>query len=232
MKIKQVLNRLKSMSNPEWAEKSRYFGVESKNIYGISNPKIRELAKEIGTDHSLALELWESGIHEAMILATLIDSPQQVTEQQMEKWVKGIDSWSTCDSCCGNLFDRTSFAYRKAAEWTKRKREYEKRAGFSLMAYLSVHDKKSDDKEFLKFLPMTKREAHDDRNFVKKAVNWALREIGKRSMKLNREATKTAKQIRLMKERSARWIAADAIRELESEAVQKRLKMSYKTKQK
>ncbi len=224
MDLDDVLKRLKEMSNPKWAEKSRYFGVESKNIYGISNPKIRELAKEIGTDHSLALELWESGIHEAMTLATLIDDHQLVTEQQMEKWVKGIDSWSTCDSCCGNLFDKTAFAYKKAAEWTKREREYEKRAGFSLMAYLSVHDKKSDDKEFLKFLPIIKREAWDDRNFVKKAVNWALREIGKRNIRLNKEAIKAAKEIRLMRERSARWIAADAIRELESEAVQKRLK--------
>lgn len=223
MNCKTVLKRLKSLSNPKWAGKARYFGVHSKNIYGIPNQMLRKLSKEIGKDHLLAAELWSSGIHEARTIATLIDSPQFVTEEQMEGWVKDFDSWAICDSCCGNLFDKTPFAYKKALEWTTRKREYEKRAGFALIAYLAVHDKKSEDRKFLRFFAAIKREAKDDRNFVKKAINWTLREIGKRNKALNKAAIETAREIKSMKESSARWIASDALRELQSDAIQKRL---------
>ena len=224
MDSKEVLKRLRVMSDPKWVETSRHFGIQGKNVYGISVPKLRAFAREIGKNHRLALDLWKTGVHEARILATMIDSPQYVTEEQMEAWVKDFDSWDICDQACGGLFDKMPFAYKKAAEWMKREREYEKRAGFSLIAYLAVHNKNADDTKFLKFLPMIKIESVDDRNFVKKAVNWALREIGKRNKNLNREAIKTAKEIRLIDSKSAKWIAADALRELQGEAVQKRLK--------
>ncbi len=224
MDSKGVLKRLKAMSDPKVVESHSRFGDTGKNKLGVTTPDIRKLAREIGKDHRLALDLWKINIHEARVLATMIDHPRHVTEEQMEEWIKDFDGWGICDHACGNLFDKTPFAYRKASEWSSRKKEYEKRAGFALVAYLAVHDKKAEDRRFLNFLKLIKREAADDRNFVKKAVNWALREIGKRDKALNREAIKTAKEIKLMKERSARWIASDALRELQSEAVRGRLK--------
>lgn len=199
------------------------YGINLKNTYGISSYELQRLAKEMGKDHSLAQQLWASSIHEARILASMVDKPEMVTDAQMESWVKDIDSWDVCDQCCSNLFDKTKFAYQKAEVWSKREEEFVKRAGFVLMAALSIHDKKAADEDFLKFLPMIKRESPDERNFVKKAVNWALRQIGKRNLNLNKIAIKTAKEIRQIDSKSARWIAGDAIRELTSEAVQKRL---------
>jgi len=182
------------------------------------------MAKEIGKNHLLAQRLWNSGVHEARILAGMIDPPEEVTEKQMERWVMDFDSWDVCDQVCSNLFDRTKFAHKKAMDWSKRGEEFVKRAGFVLMATLAVHDKEAGDKEFLKFFPIIKREARDERNFVKKAVNWALRQIGKRNLHLNQKASKTAKEIQGIDSKSAKWIASDAIRELTSETVQKRLR--------
>lgn len=199
------------------------FGINPHNTYGVSIPKLRKLALQIGRNHELAQGLWSSGIHEARILATLIDSPERVTEKQMENWVKHFDSWDVCDGCCGNLFDKTKFAYRKAVAWSKRHEEFVKRAGFVLMAQLAVHDKEASDKEFLRFFSIIEREATDHRNFVKKAVNWALRQIGKRNLHLNKVAIKTAKRIQEIDSRAAKWIASDTLRELTSEAVQERL---------
>jgi 3-methyladenine DNA glycosylase AlkD len=202
------------------------FGIETSNALGISVSKLRKLAREIGPSHALAQELWESGIHEARGLAALIDEPKKVTEHQMERWVRAIDSWDICDGCCGNLFDKTPFAYRKAVEWSRREEEeYVKRAGFALMAWLAVHDKKASDAKFLRFLPIIRRESTDERNFVRKAVNWALRQTGKRSPLLNEAAIRTAQQIQKLDSRSARWLAADALRELTSEAVRQRLRL-------
>lgn len=171
---------------------------------------------EIGKDHFLAQELWASGIHEARILAGMIDEPEAVSEEQMDSWVKDFDSWDVCDQVCGNLFDRTPCAYKNAVEWSKRKEEFVKRAGFVMMAELAVHDKTAMDKEFLRFFTLVKREATDERNFVQKAINWALRQIGNRSRSLNRKAIETAKEIQKMDSKAARWIAADALRELSS----------------
>ena len=172
------------------------FGIYSNNTYGVSIPTLRKTAKDTGKNHALALKLWSSGIHEARLLAGMIDSPEDVTEEQMESWVKDFNSWDVCDQVCSNLFDKTGFAYKKAVEWSKRDEEFVKRAGFVLMAALAVHDKSAKDKAFVKFLPIIKRESVDSRNFVKKAVNWALRQIGKRNTYLNKEAIKTAKDIR------------------------------------
>jgi len=218
------LAKLKSMSDPRAVEGMARFGINPKNTYGVSIPKLRALTREVGKDHVLAQQLWSSGVHEARILACMIDSPELVTEEQMERWVKDFDSWDVCDQCCSNLFDKTKSAHEKAVEWSKRNEEFVKRAGFVLMAALAVHDKKTKDDQFLGFLPLIKRESIDDRNFVKKAVNWALRQIGKRSLKLNREAIETAKEILKIDSKSARWIASDALKELKSEAVKERVK--------
>jgi 3-methyladenine DNA glycosylase AlkD len=169
--------------------------------------------------------LWESGIHEARILASFVDDPRLVSERQMELWVRDFDSWDVCDQCCSALFDKTPFAYSKAAEWGRREEEFVKRAGFALMAALSVHDKKAADAAFLAFLPIIKKGAADERNFVKKAVNWALRQIGKRNLSLNKAAIRAADEISKMGPKSARWIASDALRELMSAPVKKRLRL-------
>jgi 3-methyladenine DNA glycosylase AlkD len=220
----EVLKRLKSHSNPEAAKGMARFGINPNNTYGVSIPTLRKIARELGRNHSLSLELWESGIHEARILASMIDIPEKVTATQMDKWVRDFDSWDVCDQSCSNLFDKTKAAYQKAVEWSLRHEEFTKRAGFALMAALAFHDKKAPNAKFLKFLKAIKREATDERNFVRKAVNWALRQIGKRNLELNRAAVRTAKQIRKMPSKSARWIASDALRELTSTSVQKRLR--------
>jgi 3-methyladenine DNA glycosylase AlkD len=222
--IRQILERLKSLSNPQAVEGMARFGIIPRNALGISAPTLRKIAREIGTNHPLAQGLWASGIHEARLLACLIDDPNMVTEAHMERWVKQFDSWGVCDGCCGNLFDKTPFAYRKAVEWSRRSEEYVKRAGFSLMAALAVHDKAAPDDRFVKFLPIIQRESVDSRNYVKKAVNWALRQIGKRNLALNKAALQSARAIRQIDSSSARWIASDALRELKSQAVQKRLR--------
>jgi 3-methyladenine DNA glycosylase AlkD len=219
-----VVARLRSLAQPGNLEGMKRFGIPTEHALGISLPTLRRLAKEIGRDHSLAGELWASGIHEARILATLMDEPKLVTDRQMEAWVLDFASWDLCDQCCSNLFDRTPYAYPKAVEWSFRDEEFVKRAGFVLMATLSVHDKKADDRVFREFFPIIVREATDDRIYVRKAVNWALRQIGKRNMALNREAIRVAEEIRAMDARAARWIATDALRELTGEKVQRRLK--------
>ena len=181
---------------------------------GVSIPNLRALAKRIGKNHELAAELWQAGTLETRILASLIDEPAKVTPRQMNSWVKDLESWADCDAVCGNLFDRTPHAIAKAEEWIGRSEEYVKRASYVLMAALAVHDKIAPDDLFLSFLPMIERGASDDRNFVKKAVNWALRQIGKRNVRLQAAAIQTAERIATQITPSARWIAADALREL------------------
>ena len=200
------------------------FGIRPKTkVCGVSMTDLRALAKNIEKNHALALRLWKSGVHEARILASIADEVEKVTEKQMDQWVKDFDSWDVCDEVCMNLFWQAPFAYRKATEWSERKNEFEKRAGFAMMAVLAAKDKSAPNAKFKKFFPLIKKESTDERNFVKKAVNWALRQIGKRNAKLNELAIKTAKEILKINSKSARWIASDAIKELESAAVQKRL---------
>jgi 3-methyladenine DNA glycosylase AlkD len=224
MTYNEIIRKLKSKRNPRNIAGMARFGINPKNTLGISIPVLRALANSIGTDHALALRLWASGIHEARILAAFIDDPAQVTNAQMDRWVSQFDSWDVCDQCCGSLFNRTPMAYRKAVELSRRKREFEKRAGFALMAFLAVHDKAAKETAFEKFLPHIVHGSRDERNFVKKAVNWALRQIGKRNRYLNRAAIKTANEIAELDSRSAHWIAADALRELTSTVTQRRLR--------
>jgi 3-methyladenine DNA glycosylase AlkD len=221
----QILKKLKSYANKRNIEGMVRFGIRGKNILGgPSLPILRKIAKGIGKNHELALELWDSEIHEARILAAMIAEPEKATEPQIEKWVKDFDSWDVCDQVCSNFFDKTHIAYKKAVEWSKKEEEFIKRAGFVLMACLSVHDKEASDKKFIKFFRNIKKESVDERNFVKKAVNWALRQIGKRNTNLNKKAIKLAEEISKINSKSARWIAQDALKELKSEAVQEKLK--------
>ncbi len=222
------MSELRRMGNPKAVEGMARFGIKGSKVLGISVPSLRSLASRVGKNHGLAQGLWKTELHEARLLASMIDEPQKVTDEQMESWVRDFDSWDLVDQCCGNLFDKTPRAVKKALEWSKREREYEKRAGFSMMAELAVHDKKSSDETFLKFLPAIVGGSEDDRNFVKKAVNWALRQIGKRNVVLNRTAIDTAEKIGKIDSRPARWIASDALRELRSESVQRKLKSKNK----
>ena len=223
MRSSELLAHLRKKKNTRNLQGMAKFGINVSNAVGTSIPDLRLLAKKIGTHQDLSLELWEDGLHEARLLAAFLGDPMKVTERQMELWVKDIDSWDVCDQVCSNLFDRTPFAYKKAMEWSNRKEEYVKRAGFVLMATLAVHDKKVGGAAFVKFFPVIVREAGDDRNFVKKAVNWALRQIGKRSLSLNKQAIETAELIAKLDAPSAKWIASNALWELKSEKVQKRL---------
>jgi 3-methyladenine DNA glycosylase AlkD len=218
-----VLRELKELADPKVRAKMEYFGVRVPKAHGISAPVLHQFAKRIGKDHRLARQLWTSGIHEARILATLIGESEKVTAAEMDQWGRDFDSWDVVDAACCYLYAHAKPAWNKAAAWSGRREEFVKRASFSLIAYLSYKDEAAPDARFVRFLRVIEREAHDERNFVKKAVNWALRNIGKRNKRLNREAIRAAERIRLQDSRAARWIAADALRELRSAAVQKRV---------
>ena len=219
-----VLRELKSLADPRVREKMSYFPVNVPKAYGISAPVLHALAKHIGKNHSLAQELWDSGIHEAKSLATLIGESEKVTAAEMERWVREFDSWDVVDAACCYLYAQAKPAWSKVHPWSRRREEFGKRAAFSLIAYLSYKDKTAFDARFRKCLRIIEREACDERHFVKKAVNWALRNIGKRNLQLNGEAIRSAERIRNQGTSSARWIASDALRELKSPAVQARLR--------
>jgi len=222
--VKDVLDRLQSKAQPEQLKGMAKYGMAVEQRLGVSVPDMRKLAKEIGRDHKLALDLWKTGIAEARIVASLVGDPDKLTEEQMEDWVKGINSWDVCDQVCMNLFEKNQLAWKKIVDWSEREEEFVKRTAFSLIACLAWHDKKASDEKFIELFPVIIREATDERNFVKKAVNWALRNIGKRNLNLNEAAINTAREIQRLDSKVARWIAADAIRELESAAIQSRLR--------
>lgn len=224
MKYQQIIKKLKSLANPENVSGMARFGINPQNTLGISIPNLRLLAKKIGKDHKLAQKLWDSEIHEARILAGFIDDPKEATEQQMDSWVKDFDSWDVCDQVCANLFDKTPYAYKMAIKWAGQEKEFVKRAGFALMAALAWHDKEASDESFYPFFPLIKEKATDERNFVKKAVNWALRQIGKKNLSLNKKAIDVAREVQKVDSKAAQWIAKDALRELTSEKVQRKLK--------
>lgn len=224
MEAEEIVGLLRTIARPENIKGMARYGISVQGTLGVPVPELRRMARLHRREHGLALALWETGIHEARMLACFIDDPDQVTEEQMEEWVAALDSWDVCDQLCGNLFDRTQMASRKAVEWAGRSEEYVKRAGFVLMATLAVHDKLSGDESFVLFFSLMAREACDNRPMVRKAVNWALRQIGKRNRNLNLQAIAAAQQIGDQGSPSARWIAADALRELRSEPVQRRLK--------
>ncbi len=209
-----IVDKIKSNYNTDAIKGMARYGINTKKAYGMSMPELRKMGKEFGKNHYLALKLWETQIHEAQILGSLIDDDALVTEEQMERWVADFDSWDVCDQVCGNLFYKSPFAKSKIYEWCNRKEEFVKRAGFVLIAEMAVKDKKADNEFFTNFFPLIIDGALDHRNFVKKAVNWALRQIGKRNEFLRVKAIETAEKIKSLDSKSARWIANDAIREL------------------
>ena len=222
--VNEVLDELQIRARPEQLKGMAKYGIPVEQRLGVSVPDMRKLAKEIGRDHKLALDLWKTGIAEARIVAAMIDDPTKLTEEQMEDWVKDINSWDVCDQVCMNLFEKDQLTWKKIVDWSEREEEFVKRTAFSLIACLAWHDKKASDEKFIELLPVIIRGATDERNFVKKAVNWALRNIGKRNLHLNEVAINTAKEIKRLDSKAARWVASDAIRELESNAIQSRLR--------
>ncbi len=214
MVIDTILEQLKGMANPRNVEGMARYGIRPAKPLGISMPALVQIAKGNKKNHDLAGQLWASGIHEARILACLVDDPARLTVDQMDRWAQDFDSWDICDQCCIKLFRKSPLARTKAVEWSRRQEEFVKRAGYSLMATLAVHDKQAPDEVFATFLERIETGARDERNFVKKAVNWALRAIGKRGSKWNRKAIATARRIQKQDSESARWIASDALREL------------------
>lgn len=213
--VHDVLHMLQSHAHPDNVEGMARFGMTPDARMGVSVPDMRRIAKTVGRDHALALALWETGIPEARILASMVDDPAQLTDSQMEAWVADFNSWDVCDQVCMNLFDKSPLAWQKVGEWARRDEEFVRRAAFALIACLAWHDKAAPDEAFIRLFPVIKAGATDGRNFVKKAVSWALRQVGKRNANLRRAALDTAREIGQMDAKPARWIAADVIRELE-----------------
>lgn len=223
MEYYQIIKKLKSLESPKNVQGMARYGINPKNNLGISIYQLRPIAKKIGRNHDIALKLWDTGIHDARLLAVFIDDPLKVTSEQMDSWANTFDSWDLCDQACTSLFDLTSFAWDKIFEWSKRDEEFVKRGAFSLIAGLSVHDKKAEDKLFEQFFPIIIRESNDDRNYVKKAVNWALRNIGKRNSNLNKKAINAAEELIKSENKTAKWIGKNALKELKSEKVKTRV---------
>jgi len=231
MPAQKIIELLKEKGNRKNVEGMARFGINPRNALGVSIPELRKLARTIGKNHQTALDLYASDIHEAKILAALVDDPKLVTETQMEKWLKRFDSWDVTDQVCTILFDKTPLAWRKTKEWTRNEPEYQKRAAFSLMAGLALHDHLATDQEFEDLLPLILQNASDERNYVKKAVNWALRGIGKRNVRLWKSALHAAKEMMRFDSRSARWIASDAIRELSKPETKRRVASAERNEQ-
>jgi len=221
--VQDAVAALRSASDPHVLSAMDRAGIRRDAALGVTLPAIRQIAARILPRHRLAEDLWNTGIHEARLLAALVDKVNAVTPEQMEQWAQDFDSWDLCDCVCGNLFDRTPYATAKAVTWSKREEEFVKRAGFVLMASLAVHDKSLPDPACEDFMPLIEAQAWDNRNYVRKAVNWALRQFGKRNLHLNASARACAMRIQAQDTPSARWIAADALRELQSPGVHARL---------
>ena len=228
MNLIEVLHQLRGLGSAENVAGMARFGIVTREAFGVPASELKRVANEVKKRvedrHEFALRLWATGIHDARGVAYLIDDPKRVTAEQMDAWAADFDNWAICDSTCGHLFSRTPLAYKKLSEWSRREEEFVKRAGIVLIAWLAVHDKKADDARFAELLPILEREAADERNFIKKAVNWSLRQVGKRSLKLNELAIETSERIRAQNTPQARWTAADALRELTSQKTLERLK--------
>ena len=213
--IANVLAELQLLGNPANVAGMARFGIVGRKLLGVSVVQLRTIAKRTGRDHTLAEQLWASGIFEARILAAFVSEPARLTRRQANAWAKDFECWADCDGLCIHLFRKTPFAHALAVAWSSRREEMVKRAGFTMMATLAVHDKAAPDALFHSYLSRIEEAATDERHNVKKGVNWALRQIGKRNRDLNREAISTAKRIHKLDSRAARWIASDALRELE-----------------
>jgi 3-methyladenine DNA glycosylase AlkD len=218
-----ILAHLHNLGNPASLAGMARYGINTAHALGVPVPALRALAKEHRRNHLLALALWDTGVHDARLLAVFVGDPARVTPDQMEEWAGDFDSWDLCDQCCSNLFVRTPYAPEKVRAWTARPGEFVKRAGFVLAAAMAVHDRMRDDAFFIDVLALVVRESDDARNYVKKGVNWALRQIGKRNALLHARACETAESLRGMQDRTARWIGADALRDLHTDTTLRRI---------
>jgi 3-methyladenine DNA glycosylase AlkD len=227
-RLDEVMKQLQEKSRPDQLTGMKRYGMNVDKRLGVAVPEMRAIAKRTTKDHHLALALWKTGIPDAMITASMVDIPAQVTEEQMEDWVKDFNSWDVCDQVCMNLFDKTPLAWKKVVDWSQREEEFVKRAAFALIACLAWHDKAAPDQKFIELLPLIKAQVTDERNFVKKAVNWALRHIGKRNINLNKIALQAAHDILTIESKTAKWIASDAIKDLTSESTLRRLNKTKK----
>jgi 3-methyladenine DNA glycosylase AlkD len=223
MTAAELLQLIDGLASDTVRKSMQRFGIDTTNARGITTPVLKQIARKIGPNHRLAAQLWATGVFEARVIAAFVAEPAQVSPAQMERWVGDFDSWAICDACCCYVFRRTPHAWKKAVTWSARKGEFVKRAGFALMAYLAVHDRQAEDARFVALLPTIERESSDNRPFVRKAVNWALRQIGKRNSRLNARAIEAGERIRKNGTPAGRWIAADALRELRGDQVQARL---------
>ena len=228
MPIKEILEKLDELADPDQIEGMARFGINPKNTYGLRMPVIKKIAKDYKNNHDLAIKLWEIDTRETRIMASLVDEADKVSSQQMDEWALEFDYWEICDQCCTNLFRKTKFAYDKIYQWSKAEEEYVKRAGFALIAVLAIHEKKQDDELFVELLELIERESCDDREMVKKAVNWALRQIGKKNSYLNKIAISKAEKIKTIDSKSAQWISKNALKELTSDKVQSKLEINKK----
>jgi 3-methyladenine DNA glycosylase AlkD len=223
MQVNEVLDLLRAQADPEQLADMARFAIQTDQRLGLSIYDLRRIAKDIPPDHQLALGLWKSCIPDARILASMIDVPEQATDEQLEDWVKDFNSWDICDQVCDNLFQHTRFAWDKVRQWSTREEEFVKRAAYALIACLAWHNIEASDQQFIDLFPLIEAGATDPRNFVKKAVNWALRNIGKRNLALNQAAIAQANELLTLGDKTANWIARDALRELQSEKIQKRV---------
>ena len=221
---RDVIALLKRRGTKKVRDGMARYGLPSDRAFGVSVGAMQLIAKRLGPDHDLAEALWETGWYEARMVAAFLDEPARVTPAQMDRWCKDFDNWGICDTVCFHLFDRTPHAWRKVAAWSRRGDQFGKRAAFALLACLALHDKTAPDAPFLKSLPLIERAATDDRNFVKKGVSWALRLIGRRNLALHAAAVEVATRLAASPDGPARWIGKDAVRELKSPAVVRRLK--------
>jgi 3-methyladenine DNA glycosylase AlkD len=221
-RLTEVLREMRLVAGavdvPAAIEGMKRFGIPPVKTLGLNTPQMRSIAKRVGRDQALAEALWETGILDARIVAALIGRPDTITRATMDRWARDFDSWAVCDACCCTLFDRSPHAWTQIRKWAPRKGEFVRRAAFATIAALAVHDKKAEDRVFLEALPLIERYAFDERNFVKKGVNWALRNIGKRNAALRVAAMECAERVRAQGTPAARWIAADALRELRGRA--------------
>ena len=226
----EIITKLKAKARPDQLAGMARYGMKTENRLGVQIPELRRLAKETGKDHKLGLELWRTGIAEARILASMVDEPEKLTNQQMDNWVKDIDSWDVGDQTCMNLFEKTPLAWKKIEEWSQRPEGFVKRTAFGLLACIAWHSKTATDEQFTALFPIIAQGATDERKSIQKAVSWALRNIGKRNPQLNWAAIQLAQQILETKTKPARWVASDVTRELTSQAVQDRLRKRHVTK--
>ena len=228
--VREVVSRLRKLSSKSVREGMRRFGIPNDNAFGVSVGKIQKLGKELGRNHKLALDLWETGFYEARMLAAFVDDPNLVTAAQMDRWCKDFDNWGIVDTVCFKLFDQTPHAWKRVEQWAKRQDEFQRRAGFALLACLGVHDKQATNEQFIRCLPLIEIAATDERNFVKKGVSWALRVIGRRNLELNKVATELAWRLTDSANPTSRSLGKEALREFKRPVVQRQLAKTSRSK--